>query len=58
MKTFKEMSLNELRSYVLKNRSDAEAWEEFASRPRPNAVTIPASLPQEEQDRMLEELIS
>lgn len=57
MTNFKEMSLQELRSYVLRHREDIEAWEEYASRPRPNAVTIPADMPQEEQDRLLEELI-
>lgn len=38
---FKEMTLQELKSYVLKNRQDQEAWDEFMSRPRPNAVTFP-----------------
>ncbi|MGL5941898.1 MAG: DUF6887 family protein [Waterburya sp.] len=47
------MSLNELRKYVLANRHDQEAWEEFTSRPRPDAVTFPyTENPQEIEDSL------
>ena len=52
---FKAMSLNELRKYVLEHREDEEAWKEFASRPRPNAIIVPAQTPLEEQERILRE---
>lgn len=52
---FKAMPLNELRKYVLEHREDEEAWKEFASRPRPNAITVPAQTPLEEQERILRE---
>lgn len=58
MTNFKEMNLKELRAYILENREDNEAWDEFVSRPRPNAVIIPPDMPQEEQDRIVKELIS
>ena len=35
---FKQMSMKELRKYVLENRDDEQAWREFADRPRPNAT--------------------
>lgn len=57
MTNFKQMTLKELRRYVVAHRSDQEAWDEFVSRPRPNAVTIPADMPLEEQERILQELI-
>ena len=38
---FKELSLNELRHYVVAHREDQEAWDEYVSRPRPNAVRLP-----------------
>ena len=38
---FKKLSLNELRHYVLAHREDQEAWDEYVSRPRPNAVRLP-----------------
>ena len=47
------MSLKELRKYVLANRQDQEAWNEFVSRPRPNAITVSADTPLEEQERIL-----
>ena len=50
---FKQMPLHELRKYVLENREDEEAWKEFASRPRPNAIIVPAQTPLEEQERIL-----
>ena len=52
---FKEMPLDKLRKYVLENREDQEAWQEFASRPRPNAIIVPAQTPLEEQERILKE---
>jgi hypothetical protein len=58
MTSFNEMSMKELRRYVLKNRHDQEAWEEFTSRPRPKAITIPADASSEEMERILGEAIS
>ncbi len=52
---YKEMCLKNLRKYVLENREDEEAWKEFASRPRPNAITVPAQTPLAEQERILRE---
>ena len=52
---FKKMPLDKLRKYVLENREDEEAWKEFASRPRPNAITVPAQTSLEEQERILKE---
>ncbi|MDJ0589667.1 MAG: hypothetical protein QNJ72_06670 [Pleurocapsa sp. MO_226.B13] len=49
------MPLNKLRKYVLEHREDEEAWKEFASRPRPNAIIVPAQTPLEEQERILRE---
>jgi hypothetical protein len=42
---FQAMTLNELRRYVLAHRDDREAWDEFAARPRPNAVMVSANPP-------------
>ena len=58
MTNFKEMSLRELRKYVLANRQDQEAWDEFVSRPRPKAITVPADKPLEEQERILRDAIN
>ncbi len=55
---FKEMSLNELRKYVLRNRKDETAWKEFVSRPRPHATIVPAGTPLEEQERILQQASS
>lgn len=52
---FNKMPLHRLRKYVLENREDQEAWKEFASRPRPNAIIVPAQTPLEEQERILKE---
>ena len=52
------MSMRELKRYVLENRQDKEAWEEFASRPRPNAITLPADTTQEEFVRILSEALN
>lgn len=57
MNDYKSMTLNELRHYVLKHRDDREAWDEYASRPRPNATRIPADIPEEEQQRIFEDLL-
>ncbi|MFP4007059.1 MAG: DUF6887 family protein [Spirulinaceae cyanobacterium] len=55
---FQEMSLQELRAYVLKHRNDAEAWKEFASRPRPNAIHFDNSMSASEQQAKLQELLT
>jgi hypothetical protein len=55
---FEEMSLNELRKYVLKNRQDETAWQEFVSRPRPHATIVTAETPLEEQERILQQASS
>ena len=57
MNDFKSMTLNELRRYVLAHRDDQEAWDEYVSRPRPNAIRIPADIPIEEQQKILEDLL-
>jgi thymidylate kinase len=54
---FQAMTLNELRRYVLAHRDDREAWDEFAARPRPNAVIVSADTPVEEQERIIKELV-
>jgi hypothetical protein len=54
---FQTMTLNELRRYVLAYRDDKEAWDEFAARPRPNAVMVSADTPIEEQERIMKELV-
>jgi hypothetical protein len=54
---FQAMTLNELRRYVLAHRDDRAAWDEFAARPRPNAVMVSADTPVEEQERIIKELV-
>ena len=54
---FQVMNLNELRRYVLAHRDNREAWDEFAARPRPNAIMVPADTPIEEQERIIKELV-
>lgn len=54
---FKEMSLQELRAYVLAHRNDKEAWKEFASRPRPHAIHFSEDLSMSEQKAKLKELL-
>lgn len=54
---YQEMSLIELRRYVLANRDDEQAWEEFASRERPNAIYVEADVPPSEQEKKLKELL-
>jgi hypothetical protein len=51
------MTLNELRRYVFAHRDDKEAWDEFAARPRPNAVMVSADTPIEEQEHIIKELV-
>ena len=51
------MTLNELRHYVLEHKDDQEAWDEYASRPRPNATIISADIPLEEQQQIFEDLL-
>ena len=53
----KAMSLNQLRHYVKAHRHDREAWDEYVSRPRPNATIIPADIPIEKQQEILENLL-
>ena len=53
---FRAMTLKELRQYVLAHRDDQEAWDEFAARPRPNAVIVPADTPLEVQERLIKDL--
>lgn len=55
---FKEMPLNELRKYVLKNRKDETAWKEFVSRPRPHGTIVTNETPLEEQERILQQASS
>lgn len=55
---FQAMNLNELRRHVLAHRDDREAWDEFAARPRPNAIMVPADTPIEEQERIIKELVN
>ena len=57
MTNYKKMVLKELRKYILANRQEQEAWDEFVSRPRANAITIPADTPLEEQERILRDAI-
>lgn len=54
---FREMSLQELRRYVLAHRDDREAWQEFTDRERPNAIYFDTDLPLAEQERKLQELL-
>jgi hypothetical protein len=58
MNRFKEMSLKDLTNYVLAHRDDREAWIEYASRPRPNAIRIPADLSPEEEEKIFTELLN
>lgn len=54
---FEQMSLQELRRYVLAHRDDPKAWEEYASRPRTNAVYFEATMSPSEQETKLKALI-
>ena len=57
MNNFQEMSLKDLTKYVLAHRENQEAWDEYISRPRPNATIIPADIPLEEQQQIFEDLL-
>jgi hypothetical protein len=57
VKKFKDMTKKELKKYILANRHDKEAWEEFRSRPRPNAIIISSDTPIEETERILREAV-
>ena len=52
-----KMSLKELRKYVLSHRDDEEAWQEFTSRERPNAIYFDKDMPLSEQKSKLKELL-
>jgi hypothetical protein len=54
---FQQMSLPELRQYVLAHREDLEAWQEYTSRPRPHAVYVDAEQSPAEQETRLRELL-
>ena len=54
MPNFKEMSLVEVRQYVLANRQDKEAWKEFKSRPRENAIVFSADTSVQEIKNVLQ----
>lgn len=54
---FTEMSLYELKCYVLANRDDREAWQEFTSRPRPNAIHFDNDMSLSEQEETLREIL-
>ena len=53
---FKQMSLKELRKYVLENRDDEQAWKEYADRPRPHAMIVSPQTPLHEQEQILKKL--
>ena len=55
---FKQMSLKELRKYVLEHREDEQAWREYADRPRPNATIVSAQTPLHEQEQIFKKLRS
>ncbi len=54
---YKQMSLQELRKYVLSYREDEEAWNEYASRPRPNSVLVNSDTPLSEQEQIFNNLL-
>ena len=54
---FKQMSLTELRKYVLSHREDMEAWDEYADRPRPNSILVTADTPIAQQEKIVDSLI-
>lgn len=51
------MSLSELKHYVLAHRNDEDAWTEFASRDRQDAIYFEANTPLIEQKNKLKELL-
>ena len=54
---FKQMSLTELRKYVLSHREDMEAWDEYADRPRPNSILVTDDTPTIQQEQIINRLI-
>ncbi len=54
---FQKMSLKELRNYVLNHRDDDEAWQEFTSRERPNAIHFDTDMPLSQQKIKLKQLL-
>ena len=56
-RNFKEMSLSQLKQYILSHRDDQEAWEEFTHRERPNAIYFDRDIPLDTQTEKLQELL-
>jgi hypothetical protein len=54
---YKQMSLQELRKYILSHREDQEAWEEYANRPRPNSVLVNSDTSLSEQKQIFDNLL-
>lgn len=54
---FSQMSLQELRRYVLAHRDNEEAWQEFTDRERPNAIYFDREMSLSEQETKLQELL-
>jgi len=54
---FSQMSLQELRRYVLAHRDNQEAWQEFTDRERPNAIYFDREMSLSEQETKLQELL-
>ncbi|MCC5637091.1 hypothetical protein LC593_14745 [Nostoc sp. CHAB 5844] len=54
---FSQMSVQELRRYVLAHRDDEEAWQEFTNRERPNAIYFDKDMSLSEQETKLQELL-
>jgi hypothetical protein len=54
---FSQMSLQELRRYVLAHRDDQEAWQAFTHRERPNAIYFDREMSLSEQETKLQELL-
>lgn len=54
---FKDMSLGELRQYVLSHRDDQDAWREFAERKRPHAIYFDTDVPLSIQKERLQALL-
>jgi len=54
---FSQMSLQQLRRYVLAHRDNQEAWQEFTDRERPNAIYFDREMSLSEQETKLQELL-
>ena len=52
---FSQMSLQELRRYVLAHRDDEAAWQEFTDRERPNAIYFDTDMSLSQQQTKLQE---